>query len=149
MKNPFCFEIVEGRGAAALLALRLVAGPAFVLHGWPKFQHAFSWMGAGTPSWLQALAAFAEFAGGMAILAGLLTQLAALGIACVMLNAIFLVHLPKGDPFVGHGGSWELAAVYLAIMAALMLRGAGSFSLDALVAGYIKRTNPGQVSKNG
>ena len=138
MKNPFCCEIVGGKGAWALLALRLVAGPAFILHGWPKFQHAFSWMGTALPSWLQALAAFAEFAGGMAILAGLLTQLAASGIACVMLVAMFMVHIPKGDPFVGsqaHPESWEIAAVYLAIMVVLMLRGAGAVSLDALVFG--------------
>ena len=139
MKNPFCCEIVSGKGAIALLALRLVAGPAFILHGWPIIQNPFGWMGAGAPSWLQAMAAFAEFAGGMAILAGLLTQLAALGISCVMLVAIFHVHIPKGDPFVGRGGSsWELAAVYLAIMIALMLRGAGVISLDALVLGKRK-----------
>ncbi|MBI4431264.1 MAG: DoxX family protein [Candidatus Omnitrophica bacterium] len=137
MKN-LCCETVRGKGAFALLALRLVAGTAFIWHGWPKIQSAFSWMGAGTPSWLQALAAFAEFAGGIAILIGLLTQLAALGIACVMFCAIFLVHIPKGDPFVGRGGSWELAAVYLAIMIMLMLCGAGEFSLDARVFGKRK-----------
>jgi putative oxidoreductase len=133
MKSPLCCEVVGGKGAVALLALRLVAGPAFILHGWPKIQNAFGWMGEAVPGWLQALAAFAEFGGGLALLFGLLTQLAALGIACVMIYAIFLVHVPKGDPFVGRGGSWELAAVYLAVMIALILRGAGSISLDALV----------------
>lgn len=133
MKSPLCCEIVQGKGALALLALRLVAGPAFILHGWPKFQHAFNWMGDAVPGWLQALAAFAEFGGGIAILIGLLTQFAALGIACVMFYAIFLVHIPKGDPFVGREGSWELAAVYFAIMIALMLRGAGQFSVDSLI----------------
>jgi putative oxidoreductase len=135
MKSPFCCEVVGGKGALALLALRLVAGPAFILHGWPKIQNAFGWMGAEAPvpGILQALAAFSEFGGGIAILIGLLTQLAALGIACVMLVAIFMVHIPKGDPFVGHGSSWELAAVYLAIMTALVLRGAGCFSLDARI----------------
>lgn len=140
MKNLCCSEIVGGKGAAALLALRLVAGSAFILHGWPKFQNAFTWMGPGMPSWLQALAAFAEFAGGAAILAGLLTRLAALGISCVMLVAIFHVHIPKGDPFVGQGGSWEPAAVYLAIMVALILRGPGSVSLDALIAKRCKKS---------
>jgi len=134
MKNLWCGDIVGGKGALALLALRLVAGPAFILHGWPKIQNAFGWLGPDVPSWLQALAAFAEFGGGIAMLAGVLTRLAALGIACVMCYALFLVHIPKGDPFVGQGGSsWELAAVYLAIMIALMLRGAGQFSLDALM----------------
>src|SRR3989338_5008993 len=103
MNTAWCGEVVRGKGAVALLALRLVAGPAFILHGWPKFQHAFTWLGPQVPSWLQALAAFAEFGGGIAILIGLLTRLAALGIACVMLFAIFMVHVPKGDPFVGPG----------------------------------------------
>lgn len=136
MKNPLCCEIVHGKGALALLALRLVAGPAFILHGWPKFQHAFNWMGDAVPGWLQALAAFAEFGGGIAILIGLLTPLASLGIACVMFYAMFMVHIPKGDPFVGsreHPGSWELAAVYFAIMIVLMLRGAGQYSIDGLL----------------
>jgi putative oxidoreductase len=127
-------DVVKGKGALALLALRLVAGAAFIQHGWPKMQHALAWMGPDSPvpAWLQAVAAFAEFGGGIALLLGLLTQLAALGIACNMLVAMFMVHIPAGDPFVSMGGkSWELAAVYLAIMIALMLRGAGAYSLDA------------------
>ena len=139
MKNLICPGIVTGKGAVAILALRLVAGSAFILHGWPKIQNAFGWMGTEVPSWLQAMAAFAEFGGGIAILIGLLTQLAALGIACVMSFAIFMVHLPKGDPFVGQGGSWEIAAVYLAIMSVLMLRGAGPFSIDAILSKYCKK----------
>ncbi len=140
MFSPGCCEVVKGKGAVALLALRLVAGPAFILHGLPKIQNAFVWMGAeaSIPGWLQALAAFCEFAGGIALLLGLLTPLAALGIACVMAYAMFGVHIPKGDPFVGMGSSWELAAVYLAIMIALILRGAGEYSLDALIKGNKK-----------
>jgi putative oxidoreductase len=87
---------------------------------------------APVPGILQALAALSGFGGGIALVIGLLTQLAALGIACTMLYAIFLVHLAQGDPFVSQGGSsYELAAVYLAIMAVLLLRGAGAYSLDA------------------
>lgn len=130
-------DTVKGKGAVAILVLRLVAGLAFIQHGWPKFQHAFNWMGpeATVPGFLQALAAFSEFAGGFALIVGLLTQLAALGIACTMLFAIFKVHVAQGDPFVakGPGHSYELAAVYLAIMIVLILRGAGAFSLDALI----------------
>jgi putative oxidoreductase len=129
-------EVVGGKGALAILVLRLMAGLAFLQHGWPKIQHAFGWMGAEAPvpGVLQALAALAEFGGGIALLLGLVTRLAALGIACVMLVAIFMVHLPQGDPFVSTvGGSYELAAVYLAIMVVLILRGAGQYSLDATI----------------
>jgi hypothetical protein len=49
---------VGGSGAVGLLVLRLVAGSAMMLHGWPKIQHAFSWMGpqAPVPGAAQALA---------------------------------------------------------------------------------------------
>lgn len=129
-------EAVGGKGGAALLLLRLVAGPAFILHGWPKIQHAFNWMGpdAAMPGFLQALAALSEFGGGIALVLGLLTRLAALGIACTMFVAVFMIHMPRGDAFVATGpgqGSYELAAVYLVIMLVFLLRGAGAYSLDA------------------
>lgn len=129
-------EVVGGKGAVVILILRLVSGLAFIQHGWPKIQNPFGWMGpeASVPGFLQGLAALSEFGGGWALLLGLLTPLAALGIACTMLFAIFKVHIPHGDPFVGRGGSsYELAAVYLAIMVVFLLRGAGRFSLDALL----------------
>jgi putative oxidoreductase len=115
-------------------------GTAFVLHGWPKIQNAFGWMPpeAGIPGILQALAAFSEFGGGLALIAGLLTRLACLGIGSVMLVAIFMVHVPMGHSFVATGpgqSSWELAAVYLACVILFLTQGAGRFSLDALVFG--------------
>lgn len=127
---------VGGKGAVAILILRLVAGFAFIQHGWPKIQNPFGWMGpeASVPDFLEGLAALSEFGGGWALVFGLLTRLAALGIASVMSFAIFMVHVPKGHPFIGVGGvSYELAAVYLAIMIVFILRGAGQFSLDALI----------------
>lgn len=120
----------------ALLVLRLVAGSAMTLHGWPKIQKPFDWMpaGSGMPGFLQALAAVAEFGGGIAWMLGLLTPLASFGIACVMVTAIFKVHLAKGDPFVAPGkASWELAALYLAIALVLGLGGAGAYSVDRVI----------------
>ena len=122
-------------GSAGLLLLRLVMGAAFVLHGWPKIQNPLGWMGpeAPVPAIFQALAALAEFGGGMALIAGLLTRLAALGIASVMVVALAMVHLPNGDPFVGKPGgpSYELPAVYLACALLLLFFGPGRFSWDA------------------
>ena len=94
--------------------------------------------GAGSAvSWdSQALAALAEFGGGLALIVGLLTRLASLGIISMMVVAIGMVHVPKGDPFVSQGGpSWELAAVYLACAVLFLLLGPGRFSLDALAFG--------------
>lgn len=127
------------RFSAALLLLRLVAGLAFVYHGYGKIQNPFDWMGpqAGTPGILQALAALSEFGGGIAWMLGLLTPLASFGLACTMAVAIHMHAIVLGDPFVpqGPGGSYELASVYLCVSILFLLIGPGSFSLDRLVFG--------------
>ena len=135
-------NFISGRGAWAILLVRLVVGAAFILHGWPKIQNPTGWMnamgGKGVPSFLQALAALAEFGGGIALVLGLLTPLAAFGIVCQMLGALFLVHIPKGDPFVATApgsSSYELALVYLAVAVLLFALGPGRWSLDALLFG--------------
>ena len=132
---------ISGWGAATLRVVRLVMGVAFILHGWPKIQNPMGWMnamgGEGVPSFLQALAALAEFGGGIALLLGLLTPLAALGIVCQMLGALFMVHFPMGHPFVAATGgpSYELPLVYLALGILLLVMGPGRWSFDALLFG--------------
>ena len=133
-------NFIGGWRALALLLVRLVMGAAFILHGWPKIQNPTSWMNAmgmqDVPSFLQALAALAEFGGGIALVLGLLTPIAAFGIVCQMLGALLLVHFPKGDPFVAQGrSSYELALVYLVMAVLLIALGPGRWSLDALLFG--------------
>lgn len=129
---------VEGRGAVGLLLLRLVFGLALMFHGFPKIQHATSWMGPGAPvpGFLQFLAAFSEFFGGLAMIVGLLTPVAALGIAATMLTALITVHFKHGDPFVAmHGESFESPLGYLAFALLMILTGPGRLSADALLFG--------------
>ena len=138
MRGLFYPPFVSGRAAFGLLVLRLVTGAAFILHGWPKVPNAFHWMDALQPSpppaFLQGLAALSEFGGGIALILGLLTPLAAFGIACTMATALATFHIPRGDPFVAPGqSSCEPAAVYLAVMIMLFLVGPGTLSLDALL----------------
>src|SRR5262245_47692948 len=128
-----------GRVGMGLLAIRIVLGAAMVLHGWQKIGNPFHWMdkmGSAPPAFLQGLAVLAEVGGGAALIVGLLMPLATLGLVCDMAYALFLVHLPKGDPFVAasaSGSSYEKALVYLATALCLMLTGPGRYSLDALL----------------
>lgn len=131
-------QFVEGRGAIGLLFLRLVCGFGLMLHGFPKIQEPFSWMGsdATVMGVFQALAAVAEFGGGLALILGLLVPVACFGIVCNMATAIFMVHLAKGHPFVaspGGHGSYESALIYLAVAFLFMLIGPGAYSLDAIL----------------
>ena len=122
----------------ALLAMRVVGGLAFVLHGWPKIQNPFGWMGpdAFAPGPLQALAALSEFGGGLCLILGLLMPLASLGIASTMLVAVYLHAIVRGDPFVSTGGaSYELAAVYLCLCMVFLATGPGRFSADKKIFG--------------
>jgi putative oxidoreductase len=126
---------LPARASAGLLFLRLVAGLAFMFHGWGKIQDPFGWMGPDdtTPGAFQALAALAEFGGGLAWMLGLLTPLASLGLLCTMAMAVRLHALVMGDPFVPQGpgsSGYELPALYLCIALLLLLAGPGRYSLD-------------------
>ena len=123
----------DGRTSFGLLALRVVTGLAFIQHGWPKIQNPMGWMGpdAPMPGFLLALAAVAEFGGGIALILGLLIPLATLGLLCTMAVAMY-THISRGDPWVGQGGpAWELASIYFTIALLLFLAGPGRYSLDA------------------
>lgn len=132
-------SFIPAPGAAGLLFLRLVSGTALMHHGWPKIQHPFTWMDAfhpGMPGVLQALQALIEFGGGLALVLGLLTPLATVGIAAGMAAALAVVHLPMHQPFVSAGSgqpSYELPLLYLAIALTVLLVGPGRYSVDYLL----------------
>ena len=133
----------------ALAILRVVLGVTFILHGGQKLfvfgfagvSGAFAQMGIPAPGLLGPFVAFVEFFGGIAILLGLLTRLAALGIGATMVVAILTVHLKNGF-FAPTGIEFPLSLLGSAI--ALVIAGAGDFSLDALIG---KRLNGGAVAE--
>lgn len=118
------------RASVGLLVLRVLAGGAMMSHGWRKIQNPFGWMSGpdAAPAVFQALAAIAEFFGGLGLVVGALSVVASFGIACTMVVAI-QTHVSKGDAF----GRYELAALFLAITVLFMASGPGRFSVDELL----------------
>ena len=101
----------------------------------------------GLPAVLVVLVMIAEFFGSIGLALGLLTRLAALGIACVMAGAIALVHWDVGffmnwtGQQAGEGFEYHLLALALAIP--LIIRGGGLYSLDRGIArGFGKPARP-------
>lgn len=140
MLNLFKPSPLSSRVSTGLLVLRLLAGVAFMFHGWGKIQSPFSWMPpeAGIPGFFQFLAALSEFGGGLAWIIGLLTPLASFGLACTMAVAVYFHAVKMGDPFIASGpgqGSYEPAALFFCISVLFMLAGPGRFSLDQLILG--------------
>jgi putative oxidoreductase len=129
-------QFYSGRLGIALLLLRVVVGLAFVLHGWPKVTDVAAFAGAmKLPLWLAGVGAYTELVGGILLLLGLLTPLAALFIAIEMLVALFKVLIPAGDPFVNPGGrSFETAAFYFVTMVTFLL--AGPRASDAVTLSF-------------
>ncbi|HEX7141813.1 MAG TPA: DoxX family protein [Nitrososphaeraceae archaeon] len=113
----------------APLPLRIIAGIGFMMHGLPKLldipntQNSF--VNMGLPPELAIIIGLLEFIGGLAILLGIFTRIAAGLLAIDMIGAILSVKLSKG--FIG---GYELDLLYLAIMISLMLTGPGNFSIE-------------------
>ena len=129
----------------ATAILRLVTGIVFFAHGAQKMLGWFGGFGfSGTmgfftgpmhiPVPLAFLSIAAEFFGGLGLILGFLTRIAAFGIAVNMLVAIAMVHGAFGF-FMNWSGAqkgegFEYHLLVLALTAFLMIRGAGAFSVD-------------------
>jgi putative oxidoreductase len=135
-------------GTLVPLVLRLTLAIVMFPHG---AQKVLGWFGGhglrgtlgyfgsqGIPLPLALLAIAAEFLGPFGLALGLLTRVAAFGIACVMVVAVLTVHVKVGffmnwfGTQKGEGFEFHLLAIGIAV--ALIIGGAGRWSLDALIA---------------
>jgi putative oxidoreductase len=139
----------------ATAAVRLVLGVVFFAHGAQKLLGWFGGYGfTGTmgfftgvlhiPAIFAFLAITAEFFGGLGLIFGFLTRIAAIGILSNMIVAIALVHRQFGF-FMNWTGTqkgegYEYHMVVLAVAVLLIIRGAGALSLDRLLSSPAKRS---------
>jgi putative oxidoreductase len=134
----------QGRINVALLLLRVASASAFLYHGSAILFGAFGGPGpqqfAASHQWpnmIGYLVGLAQFAGGLAVLSGVLFRIGAACLAIVMIGAIFLVHLPHGFN-VGTGGV-EYALTQLLLAIAFLLTGAGEYSLASRLPAAIQK----------
>jgi putative oxidoreductase len=128
----------------ALLIIRIASALAFLYHGSAVLFGAFGGPGPhGFAAFMHApdvvgyLVGLAQFAGGLAILTGILIRVGAACVIIVMLGAIFLVHLPHGFD-IGAGGA-EYALTQLLLAAALLVTGAGAYSLAGMLPPALRK----------
>jgi len=134
-----------------LMLTRVVLGIIFLAHG---AQKVFGWFGGpgfdqtmkafvrmGIPAFLAVMAILTEFLGGIGLLVGLLSRVAAVGVAMIMVVAVSLVHAQNGffmnwsGTQRGEGFEYHLLALAAAFL--VLVRGAGAWSLDRVLEGWL------------
>jgi putative oxidoreductase len=115
------------------LLLRLALAAIFTYHGANliKADWGASWMNSmpePAPAPLQLAVAWGELIGGIAMLLGFLTRVAALGLIAIMAGAIYRMHWPYGFDIAKHG--YEYNMLIIAVCLALVLMGPGNIAVD-------------------
>lgn len=120
----------------ALLVMRLALGAVMLVHGYYKVfgglhRHAELVASVGLPAWSSYVSSFAEFFGGLLILLGLFTRVAAFALFLDLAVAMVKVNFHKG--MMGNGG-YEFPLALAALAFALTFFGAGPIALDHIRA---------------
>ena len=143
------FEGIAKRTFAPLL-LRAGLAAVFIYHGLEKITpdnaYGLKWADhmTGAPVVLQnapplqIVVAWGELLGGVAVALGLLTRLAAAGLIIIMMGAILTYTGGHGFSVVKEGYEYNFVLILMA--AALILTGAGTFSLDRVI--HVKMRGP-------
>lgn len=140
-ETPSLVRPLDALAPLAWPIVRIITGLLLMPHGAQKL---FGWFGGGglsgtgqffesslgmSPGVLWAgLAGTVELFGGLALVLGLLTRPAALGVVILMAVAMS-VHIPQG--FFWSDGGYEYPLMWGVLGLAILLRGGGAYSLDA------------------
>ena len=131
-------------GLMLRITLTVVMFPhgAQMVLGWfgGRFRGSMKFLtGSGIPALFALLAIAAEFLGPLGLAVGLLTRVAAFGIACLMVVSIITVHWQYGLFMNWFGNQkdegFEYHLLVLGIAIALIIAGAGAWSLDGALPG--------------
>jgi putative oxidoreductase len=129
--------------------LRVALGAVMFPHGAQKLLGWFGGYGfhgtmgfltqnVGLPTPLAALVIVAEFFGSIALVLGLFSRAAVVGIISVMIGAIVTTHLPNGffmnwtGQQAGEGFEYHLLVIAMAI--AILIQGSGRYSVDRILS---------------
>jgi putative oxidoreductase len=125
------------------LLARVTVGWVFVESGWGKLHHLdkvtafFTDLGLPAPGFQAHLVATTEFAGGLLLLAGLFTRIAAVPLTLIMFVAIATAKKDELHGFSDLIGFSEY--LYMVLLVWLIVAGPGLIALDALLARRLKR----------
>ena len=117
------------------LYMRVIAGVAFMVHGWPKINNPMGAVGMVESigfypgSLWSPLLAGTEFIGGLLLVLGLLTRPAAVATSCVLLVTTYFHWIFKSE---GYGGA-ETSLLWLGLTMYFAAHGGGRFSLDRML----------------
>jgi putative oxidoreductase len=121
-----------------VLAIRVVIGIIFIVHGWPKITGGKNMAEAMTGSPNPTMAAIftiqglVEVAGGLLIALGIITQIAAIPLAIIMLGAIYLKMTRFNTGFYSQSTTgWEFDLLILAGLLLLFLAGPGELAIQS------------------
>lgn len=141
-------RLLHTNDEVALTIIRIALGVVMFPHG---AQKALGWFGGGgwsgtmgfftgqlgVPSFVVVLIILGEFLGAIGLVVGAVTRVAAFGILVIQLGAVWMVHRPVGFFMNWYGSQqgegYEYGLLAIAMALALVIRGAGRWSVDRAV----------------
>ena len=142
-------KLIDTENDIATMVVRIALGIVFFPHGMQKL---FGWFGGpgfsgmmgmftekmGIPALFAFLAIMAEGLGSLGLITGFLTRVAAFGLGVNMVVAVYMLHWQNGffmnwfGNQKGEGFEYHLLVIGMAV--ALMIRGAGAYSVDRMLS---------------